>query len=264
MTSSSGTPVPFLRRRRAEQLTVCFLSSILTTWYALDQVELPDVDFERYVADQTLKNVARKTLESAITLLKNSNETDKGLPIGKPHDIARACSCPIPNQERNIRLSRRSIPRTVIGSPAAPSRFGILNNLPFTFNVPWTPYQGVLSDGFGSGSSPAPYVVDPLTGFIVRGLQEERPINIDGYYSECVCGGPQGIELKSIALTSLPLQRSLGGNLPCRREKHFRPRYQAHVRVQGLCLCRGGRERKLGPEEPRGMRDAHLFLLNPM
>lgn len=76
--------------------------------------------------------------------------------------------------------------RIVIGSPAAPSRFGILNNLPFTFNVPWTPYQGVLSDGFGSGSSPAPYVVDPLTGFVIRGLQEERPINIDGYYSECV------------------------------------------------------------------------------
>ena len=79
--------------------------------------------------------------------------------------------------------------RTVIGSPAAPSRFGILNNLPFTFNVPWTPYQGVLSDGLGSGSSPAPYVVDPLTGFIVRGLQEERPVNIDGYYSEYVCIG---------------------------------------------------------------------------
>ena len=103
MTSSSGRPVPFFCRGQAEQLTVCFLSSILTTWYALDQVELPDVDFERYVADQTSKNVARKTLESAITLLKNSNDTDKGLPIGKLHDIARAYSCPITSRDCNIR-----------------------------------------------------------------------------------------------------------------------------------------------------------------
>jgi hypothetical protein len=103
MTSSSGRSVPFFCRGQAEQLTVCFLSSILTTWYALDQVELPDVEFERYVADQTSKNVARKTLESAITLLKNSNDTDKGLPIGKPHDIACAWSCSSNHRERNER-----------------------------------------------------------------------------------------------------------------------------------------------------------------
>ncbi|GAA5980421.1 hypothetical protein JCM10908_001649 [Rhodotorula pacifica] len=151
------------------------LIRILTPWYALDQVELPDVDFERYVANQTSKDVTRKTLESAITLLKNSNATDKGLPINKPHDIA------------------------LIGSPAAPSRFGILNNLPFTFNVPWTPYQGVISDGFGSGSSPAAYVVDPLTGFIVRGLQEERPINIDGYYSDDPWEGTFHAEMANVS-----------------------------------------------------------------
>lgn len=55
--------------------------------------------------------------------------------------------------------------------------------MPFTFNVPWTPYQGVISDGLGSGSSPAAYVVDPLTGFIARGQAEDgRPVNVDGYY----------------------------------------------------------------------------------
>lgn len=76
----------------------------------------------------------------------------------------------------------------MIGSPAIPSRFGILNNLPFTFNVPWTPYEGVVSDAGGSGSSPAAYVVDPLAGFTLRGQEEEgRPINCDGYYFECVC-----------------------------------------------------------------------------
>lgn len=62
----------------------------LTTWFALDQAKLPEVDFERYVSDKKSKNVVRKVLESAITLLANSDEAGKGLPIGNVHDIARA------------------------------------------------------------------------------------------------------------------------------------------------------------------------------
>jgi hypothetical protein len=81
------------------------------TWYALDQVELPDVEFERYVADQTSKNVARKTLEplvrdkkkvptyrtslsssiasGTVPFLMSSAKAHGLLPLQHPHDLVR-------------------------------------------------------------------------------------------------------------------------------------------------------------------------------
>lgn len=74
----------------------------------------------------------------------------------------------------------------VVGSAAAPARFGIFGNLPIIAGTPSLRVQGFLGDGFGSGTSEEPYAVDPLSAFTARGRQEKRPVVVDGYYSECV------------------------------------------------------------------------------
>lgn len=65
------------------------LVRILTPFYALDQESLPEVDYDRWVANKTSAIVAREVTEGAITLLKNSNETGLGLPIKGVTDVAR-------------------------------------------------------------------------------------------------------------------------------------------------------------------------------
>lgn len=52
------------------------------------------------------------------------------------------------------------------------------------WNSASTPYSGVVTDGFGSGSSPAAYVTDPLTGFVAAGKEQDPPVAIDGFFSD--------------------------------------------------------------------------------
>lgn len=52
------------------------------------------------------------------------------------------------------------------------------------WHQPWRPYAGVISDGFGSGGSPSPYIVDPLSGFVAAGKKQERPVAVDGFFSD--------------------------------------------------------------------------------
>lgn len=47
-----------------------------------------------------------------------------------------------------------------------------------------SPYSGVITDGFGSGSSPSPYVSDPLTGFVAAAKEQDRPVAVDGFFSD--------------------------------------------------------------------------------
>lgn len=56
--------------------------------------------------------------------------------------------------------------------------------MPNFWHTSWRPYAGVISDGFGSGSSPAPYIVDPLSGFVAAGKKQERPVAVDGFFSD--------------------------------------------------------------------------------
>lgn len=62
---------------------------ILTPFLALDQASLPKIDFDRWVANATSERVAREVTEGAITLLKNTNEPSRGLPLKGVRDIAR-------------------------------------------------------------------------------------------------------------------------------------------------------------------------------
>ncbi|GAA5980274.1 hypothetical protein JCM10908_001595 [Rhodotorula pacifica] len=136
------------------------LTRILTPYFALGQSSLPKVDYDRWVANKTSTIVAREVTEGAISLLKNTNVTNLGLPLKNVRDVA------------------------LIGSAAAPSKFGILNSLSMFWNKPSSPYSGVITDGFGSGSCPAPYISDPLTGFIAAGKEQDRPVAIDGFFSD--------------------------------------------------------------------------------
>jgi hypothetical protein len=52
------------------------------------------------------------------------------------------------------------------------------------WNSASAPYSGVVTDGFGSGSSPAAYVTDPLTGFVAAGKEMDPPVAIDGFFSD--------------------------------------------------------------------------------
>ncbi|TKA55460.1 hypothetical protein B0A53_02386 [Rhodotorula sp. CCFEE 5036] len=136
------------------------LTRILTPWFALDQASLPKIDYKRWVANETSSLVAQEVAEGALTLLKNSNATGFGLPLRNVRDVA------------------------LIGSAAAPSKFGILNNLNMFWNSASAPYSGVVTDGFGSGSSPAAYITDPLTGFVAAGKEMDPPVAIDGFFSD--------------------------------------------------------------------------------
>lgn len=71
-----------------QQLTLV-LHSMLTPYFALKQSSLPAIDFNRYVANKDSASVARKIAEESITLLKNSNQTGRGLPLKNLQDLIR-------------------------------------------------------------------------------------------------------------------------------------------------------------------------------
>ncbi|BGP04927.1 hypothetical protein JCM10049v2_000729 [Rhodotorula toruloides] len=131
---------------------------MLVPYFALNQSSLPAVDYDRYVASQETADTARKVAEEGITLLKNNRTSNLGLPLCKPKDLI------------------------LVGSAAAPGRFGIFGNVPIVAGTPSLIVEGFLGDGFGSGTSEEPYAVDPLSAFTARGRQEKRPVVVDGYY----------------------------------------------------------------------------------
>lgn len=138
----------------------------LTPYYALDQASLPELDFDRYVSTNESTSVARKLSEESMTLLKNVRSTNdtRGLPLNKPRDLL------------------------LVGSSVRPAPYGWIHNLnAVPFYAPTSDYSGWNSNGYGSGGSPVPYLIDPLNAFIARGQKEERPVATDYYGSECVC-----------------------------------------------------------------------------
>lgn len=139
---------------------------MLTPYYALDQSSLPDVDYNRYVANAWSTEVARKVAEESMTLLKNvrsANDT-RGLPLHKPRDLL------------------------LVGSSAAPAPYGYLSNLhDITYYAPGNDYHGWVPDGFGAAGSPLPYAVDPLNAFVARGQKEDRPVAVDYFAQEWAC-----------------------------------------------------------------------------
>lgn len=48
----------------------------------------------------------------------------------------------------------------------------------------WEEAKGYVSDGWGSGGSPSPYIVNPYQGITARGMQQERPVIVDGYFNK--------------------------------------------------------------------------------
>ncbi|GAA5990954.1 hypothetical protein JCM11641_007444 [Rhodosporidiobolus odoratus] len=140
------------------------LIRMLTPYFALDQTSLPEIDFTRFVASKAHKQIVRAVAEGSLTLLKNvrSSNESRGLPLDKPEDLV------------------------LVGSAAAPSRFGLISNRAsaFWYSPHAMDFDGYISNGFGSGGSPAPYAVDPLAGITARGWEEDRPTIVDGYFSD--------------------------------------------------------------------------------
>ncbi|GAA5991791.1 hypothetical protein JCM11641_005685 [Rhodosporidiobolus odoratus] len=137
------------------------LLRILTPYYALEQASLPSVDMSRRVTTESHEKIVRDVSEGSITLLKNARSANdaRGLPLVKPKDLI------------------------LVGSAAAPARFGMLNNLAYIFYyTDETDLRGFAPGGFGSGSSPSPYAIDPLTGIRARGRKDG--VIVDGYYSD--------------------------------------------------------------------------------
>lgn len=109
--------------------------------------------------------------QSSLTLLKNirsANET-RGLPLNKPRDLL------------------------LVGDAASAGPYGISSNLGTSFvysprdansSYSWEEAKGYVTDGWGSGGSPAPYVVDPFQGITRRSQEEERPTAVDGYFNK--------------------------------------------------------------------------------
>lgn len=72
----------------------------MTQYFALDQSSLPNIDYDRWVANKTSTIVVREVAEGAITLLKNSNVSGLGLPVQNVRDVARESF----TQSKNARL----------------------------------------------------------------------------------------------------------------------------------------------------------------
>lgn len=157
---------------------------MLTPYFALDQGSLPPVDYGRYLATKSSADVARKVAEESITLLKNTKKAGLGLPLCKPRDLIRV----LPTLSPSVIWLTRSAPPHLrscrIGRHSRTPRYP--NNNPAEAAMPHSDFTGFISDGFGSGGSPQPYSKDPLSAFTARGQQEERPVIVDGYFSECV------------------------------------------------------------------------------
>jgi beta-glucosidase len=143
------------------------IARILTPYFALNQASLPEVNYKRSVVNKTHDEVIRKISSSSITLLKN-NRTSSSSSAGLPF---------LDSNPRSLIL---------VGSAATEGRYGSLSNQASSifYYTPNATYVGALTDGFGSGGSPTPYVVTPLEGIKSRARQADPPIFVDGYYSE--------------------------------------------------------------------------------
>ncbi|GAA5896971.1 hypothetical protein JCM6882_007319 [Rhodosporidiobolus microsporus] len=136
---------------------------LLTPYFALNQQDLPDVDYSRWVVSKNATKTVLDVATSSLTLLKNvrSENNTRGLPLNKPRDLI------------------------LVGSPASAGKYGIVSNVArfnyFTTDREW---EGFVTDGFGSGGSPAPFAVDPYQGITARAHQEARPCVVDGYFSD--------------------------------------------------------------------------------
>lgn len=146
----------------------------------------------------------------------------------------------------------------VVGSGASAGPYGIVSNTNgafyFTTGREW---PGFVTDGFGSGGSPAPYAIDPFNAISARGREEDRPVVVDGYFSEYVF--PSFLPA-TLLLTICSQQPSRGSRqCPGRPDlrQHLLPRQQAchRRRCRRLCFCRGH-----GGLRPRGPQGEYLFL----
>ncbi|GAA5871175.1 hypothetical protein JCM16303_001715 [Sporobolomyces ruberrimus] len=136
---------------------------ILTPYFALNQASLPETDYSQSVISKDHNKVIREISNSAITLLKNNHTSSSaGLPFKDPRSII------------------------LVGSAASEGRYGIISNQAsgIFYYTPTAEYIGAVTDGFGSGGSPAPYVVTPLEGIKSRAYEADPPIFVDGYYSD--------------------------------------------------------------------------------
>ncbi|GAA6009922.1 hypothetical protein JCM11491_000867 [Sporobolomyces phaffii] len=152
------------------------IARVLTPYFALKQSALPSVDYTRSVINKTHSSVIRKISASSITLLKNNR-------------TASAPTAGLPFLDAN--------PRTIllVGSAATEGRFGSISNQAGSifYYTPEATYVGAITDGFGSGGSPTPYVVTPLEGIKSRAQAADPPIFVDGYYSDNATEGRASI-----------------------------------------------------------------------
>ncbi|GAA5896991.1 hypothetical protein JCM6882_007325 [Rhodosporidiobolus microsporus] len=136
---------------------------ILTPYFALNQASLPTIDFTRYVASKEASKITLDIATSSLTLLKNvrSENNTSGLPLNKPRDLI------------------------LVGSPASAGKYGIVSNSArFNYYTTDREWEGFVTNGFGSGGTPTPYAVDPFQAISARGHKEERPVVVDGYFSD--------------------------------------------------------------------------------
>jgi len=141
---------------------------VLYPYFALSQdTKLPKVDFSRTVIHKSHNELIRNISSNSITLLKNSNRTSSS-------------SAGLPFKEEDI----RSI--VLVGSGAGEGRYGIISNqaqVIFDY-TPAQDYVGQITNGFGSGGSPAFYTITPIEGIRSRAMKSDPPIFVDGYYSD--------------------------------------------------------------------------------
>ncbi|GAA6000877.1 hypothetical protein JCM10207_004702 [Rhodosporidiobolus poonsookiae] len=150
------------------------LHRALTPYFALEQHNIPTTDTHRWVSTAASRNVSRKVAEEAITLVKNVRtkygKVTSGLPLNNLQDLA------------------------LIGSAAAPAPWGINSNLNYLlYDRPVKSWPGLITDGFGSGGKPTAYATSPLEAITARAWEEERPILVDGYYSDDPFTGTAGV-----------------------------------------------------------------------
>ncbi|GAA5831261.1 hypothetical protein JCM11251_007811 [Rhodosporidiobolus azoricus] len=134
---------------------------LLTPYFALDQPSLPDIDLTRWVASEEHSKTIRDVAESSLTLLKNhrSENNTRGLPLHKPRELL------------------------LVGSAASAGPYGpVSNQASFFFYTPAVEWKGFVTNGFGSGGAPAPYVIDPFRAFAEKAMHKQMVV--DGYFSD--------------------------------------------------------------------------------
>lgn len=147
----------------------------ITPYFALNQSTLPTPDYMRYVATKESKANVLAVAEASITLLKNIRSTNdtRGLPLANATDIL------------------------LVGDSASTGPYGMLSNIGnlMVYNTvnanssySWEEAKGYVTDGWGSGGSPAPFIVDPFEGMKARAQKEaeagRRPPIVDGYFNK--------------------------------------------------------------------------------